>query len=106
MKRVGVFLMIAALAVVMTGCVVSIPGFTPQYSMDISSTLGGTVTSPGEGFFQYPAGTVVNLVAEPDRGYSFVCWTSNSGSIADDRDATTTITMNTNYCFVIAYFGG
>jgi len=105
-KKVGVFLMIVALVVGMSGCVVGIPGFTPQYSITISSTTGGTVTAPGEGFFRYPRGTVVNLVAEPDRGYEFVCWTSPLGTIADIHDATTTMTLNQNYCFIIANFQG
>ncbi|MDH4299918.1 MAG: hypothetical protein OEV57_03430 [Dehalococcoidia bacterium] len=104
MKRVGIFVMIVALLVGLTGCVVGIPGFTVQYSITIHSTIGGTVTSPGEGFFQFPRGTVVDLVAEPDRGYRFLGWSTNAGSIADIYAATTTITMNENYCFVIANF--
>ena len=106
MKRVGVFLTIVALVVVMTGCVVGVPGFTVKYSVTIRSTIGGTVTDPGEGLFRYARGTVVNLVAESDRGYEFVCWTSNAGTIADVYDATTTITLSQNYYFVIANFGG
>ena len=105
MKRVGVFLTIVALIVVMTGCVVGIPGFTVKYSITISSTIGGTVTDPGEGLFRYARGTVVNLVAEADRGYEFVGWISNLGAIADISDPSTTMTLNQNYCFVIANFG-
>lgn len=104
-KRVGIFVMIVALLVGLTGCVVGIPGFTVQYSITISSTLGGTVTSPGQGFFRYPRGTVVNLVAQPDRGYRFLGWSSNADIIADVHAATTTMTLNQNYCFVIANFG-
>jgi len=96
MKRVGIFLMIVALVVGMIGC--------GEYTITISSGTGGTVTDPGEGSFRYPAGTVVNLVAEPDRGYRFVCWATNAGTIADIYDATTTITLNRNYYFVIASF--
>ena len=105
MKRIGVFLMIAALVVGMSGCDSVLPGFTTRYSVRISSGLGGTVTSPGEGLFRYPRGTVVNLVAEADRGYEFVGWISNLGAIADISDPTTTMTLNQNYCFVIANFG-
>ncbi len=104
MRRVGILLMVVALAVASQSCVLEVPGFTPQYSVRISSTIGGAVTDPGEGLFRYPVGTVVNLVAEPERGYRFVRWVSNSGSIADVNDPTTTITMTTNYCFVIANF--
>jgi hypothetical protein len=103
-KRVSIFLIIVALVVGMTGCVSGIPGFTPQYTIRISSTIGGTVTTPGEGLFSYPAGKVVTLVAEADRGYEFGAWTSNAGTIANVYDATTTITLNKNYYFVIADF--
>ena len=100
-KRASVFLLIVALAVGMAGCQ---PGFTAQYSVKISSGLGGTVTVPGEGVFRYSAGSVVNLVAEEDRGYEFAGWISNSHTIADASNATTTITLNRNYYFVIAHF--
>jgi len=105
-KKVGIFLIIVALVIGMSGCggIAVFPGFTPQYAVTISSSRGGTVTEPGEGLFRYARGTVVNLVAEPDRGYEFVGWVSNLGTIADVHDATTTMTLNQNYCFVIASF--
>jgi len=98
-----IFLLIVALAVGMAGCQ---PGFIAQYTVKISSGLGGTVTTPGEGLFRYPAGSVVNLVAEVDRGYEFGTWFSNSGTIANVSNATTTITLNKNFYFVIANFKG
>ncbi len=101
MKRASVFLLIVALAVGMAGCE---PGFTAQYSIDISSGMGGTVTVPGEGVFRYEAGSVVNLVAEEDRGYEFDGWISNSGTIANASNATTTVTLTRNFYFVIAHF--
>jgi len=100
-KRVVIFLLIVALAVGMAGCE---PGFTAQYTVKISSGLGGTVTTPGEGLFRFPAGAVVNLVAEAERSYEFNTWVSNSRTIADASNATTTITLNKNYYFVIANF--
>jgi hypothetical protein len=100
-KRAGIFLIIVALAVGMAGCE---PGFTAQYTVKISSAIGGTVTTPGEGVFRYPAGTVVNLVAKVDRGYEFGSWVSNAHTIADVNSATTTITLNQNFYFVIANF--
>jgi hypothetical protein len=96
-----IFLLIVALAVGMAGCQ---PGFTAQYTVKISSGLGGTVTTPGEGLFRFPAGAVVNLVAEAERSYEFAGWVSNSRTIADTSNATTTITLNKNYYFVIANF--
>ena len=101
MKRAGIFLIIVALAVGMAGCE---PGFTAQYTVKISSAIGGTVTTPGEGVFRYPAGAVVNLVAKVDRGYEFGSWVSNAHTIADVHSATTTITLNQNFYFVIANF--
>ena len=104
MKLVGILLIITALVVGMTGCVTGIPGFTVQYSITISSTLGGTVTNPGEGFFRYARGTVISLVAEPEVGWRFASWTSNTGTIADVHAATTTMTLDQNYCFIVANF--
>jgi hypothetical protein len=85
----------------MIGCQ---PGFTAEYTINIRSAIGGTVTTPGEGIFRFRAGAVVNLVAEPERGYSFAGWTTNANTIADASNATTTITLNRNFYFVIADF--
>jgi C1A family cysteine protease len=65
--------------------------------LTITSTTGGTVTTPGVGTFHYEGGTVVNLVATPSTGHRFVNWTGNVGTIADVNDATTTVTMNGDY---------
>ena len=100
-KRAGIFLMIVVLVVGMAGCN---SVFTPQYTIKISSTIGGTVTTPGEGLFSYPAGTVVNLVAEADRGYEFGAWVTNADITGGIYNSTTTITLNRNYYFVIANF--
>jgi hypothetical protein len=77
--------------------------FVAIYDLTVSSTAGGSVTTPGEGVFTYDEGTVVDLVATPDAGYRFVEWTGNVGTIADVYDATTAVTMNGNYA-VIANF--
>jgi len=100
-KRASIFLLIVALVVGMTGCEA---GFTAQYTIRIRSGTGGTVTTPGEGLFRYAAGTTVNLVAGPDRGYEFTGWVTNANTIADVYNATTTITLNQNYYFVTATF--
>jgi Leucine-rich repeat (LRR) protein len=68
-----------------------------QYSLTISSTAGGSVTTPGEGTFIRNAGTAVNLAATPAGGYAFVNWTGNVGTIANVNAAYTTITMNGDY---------
>ena len=103
MKRVIIFLLLGALIVGVAACSPGGGGIFGGYSITISSTIGGAVTSPGEGVFGYPGGTVVNLVAEPDRGYRFALWYTNAGTIADPYAATTTITVD-NYYFVTAGF--
>jgi len=70
---------------------------TGQYSLTISSTAGGSVTTPGEGTFTRDPGTVVSLVATAATGYHFVNWTGDVGTVANVNAATTSITMNGNY---------
>jgi outer membrane protein assembly factor BamB len=70
---------------------------TGRYDLIISSTAGGSVTTPGEGTFPYGQGTVVNLVADPDEGCRFVSWTGDIATIADVDVASTNITMNDDY---------
>ena len=71
-----------------------------EYDLIISSTAGGSVTTPGEGTFPYDAGTVVTLVASPAGGYDFVNWTGDVGTIANGSAASTSITMNGDYSIV------
>ena len=94
--KFSIFLITLALIAGMVGC-------TSPYSINISSTPGGTVTTPGEGLFRYNKGTVVNLVAEPDAGYRFVSWHGNVDTIANVVAATTAITINNHY-YIIASF--
>ena len=99
--RLGIPLVTLALLICLSGC------FTPyrvRYALIISSTEGGSVTSPGEGSFAYWEGTVVNLTAEPEEGYLFVNWTGDVDTIADVQGAETTITVNATYS-VMANFG-
>jgi hypothetical protein len=81
--------------------------FVKQYDITISSTTGGSVTTPGEGTLTYGEGTVLSLVAEADEGYQFVNWTGDVGTIADVNAAITTITINGDYSitanFVVVY---
>jgi hypothetical protein len=70
---------------------------TGWYSLTISSTDGGSVTTPGEGTHVYGNSTVVDLVAVPATHYSFVEWTGDVGNIADVHSASTNITMSDSY---------
>jgi hypothetical protein len=68
-----------------------------QFTLTVSSSPGGSVTAPGEATHTYDEGTVVNLVAEPEEGYSFIVWIGDVGDVADVTAASTTITMNDDY---------
>jgi hypothetical protein len=67
LTRVSIFLITVALIAWMVGC-----GGVIEYDLTISSTAGGTVTTPSVGTFTRDAGTVVNLVAEAEEGYHFL----------------------------------
>ena len=73
------------------------------YSLTLSSTTGGSVTSPGEGTFTYEAATVVDLVAEPDEGYRFIEWTGDVNSVTETTAASTTVTMNSGYTITAGF---
>jgi hypothetical protein len=101
LKRISIGLIIITL-IAMAGCGETScgpPGSTPpvQYDLDISSTTGGSVDTPGERTFTYDEGTEVDLVATPDDGYRFVNWTGDVSTTANVNSATTTITMNGDY---------
>ena len=72
--------------------------FVMAYTLNVSSTEGGMVITPGEaGPYTYGEGTVVNLVAQAQGGYHFVNWTGNVSTIANVNATTTSITMSSNY---------
>jgi hypothetical protein len=58
----------------------------------VSPSGGGTVT-PASGS-SYASGTVVNVQATPNAGYSLANWTSSPDLVANSVANTTTITMN------------
>jgi uncharacterized repeat protein (TIGR02543 family) len=68
-----------------------------SYNLTITSTAGGSVTTPGVGTFTYGAGTVVHLVATPATNYTFANWTGNVSTVDNVNATSTTITMNGNY---------
>jgi hypothetical protein len=77
-----------------------------RYNLGLSSTSGGSVTSPGEGIFAYNEGEVINLVATPDAGCRFVIWTAQAGTFANPNAATTTFTMPSQDVTATAHFVG
>ncbi len=101
MKRIAIFLIVAALIAGMAGCSGvgggGGGGNEESYTLTIISTSGGSVTFPGEGTFTYAEGKVVNLFAEPEEGYQFVNWTGNVSTIANVNSALTAITTDDSY---------
>ena len=93
MRRFAVILITLALI----SATVSCADPPRSYDLTIASTAGGVVTTPGEEVFLYPAGTVVDLVAEASEGYRFGEWTGDVETVADVGAASTTITVNGNY---------
>jgi hypothetical protein len=77
----------------------------PTAQLTVSSTTGGSVTTPGEGTFSYPLGAEVSLVAEAVSGYHFINWSGDLDTIADINAASTTITMDNPYS-IRANFSG
>jgi hypothetical protein len=102
LTAVGLLLLAVLLVAGIGGCSPS-PASPAQYQLTISSSAGGSVRDPGEGTFTYDEGAVINLVAEAQEGHRFVSWTGDVGTIADDSDATTTITMNGNYVITASF---
>jgi hypothetical protein len=76
---------------------------TTKCNLTISSTEGGSVTTPGEGTYAYYEGTVVSLVAEAQQGYHLANWLGDVSTIADISSSSTVITMQGN-CSVTANF--
>jgi len=74
------------------------------YDLTISSTAGGSVTTPGEGTYTYNEGTVVDLVAEADADYFFEKWTGGVANIDNVNAASTTITMPAQNVAITANF--
>ena len=85
------------IAVALTGGMVSCGGGGGKCSLTVSSTTGGTVTTPGEGTFDYTPKTEVDLVAEAEEGYHFVNWAGDVSTVTDVNTAVTTISMYDDY---------
>lgn len=89
--RIGLLIVIVILIAGVAGCE------RGEYVLNILSTEGGTVTSPGEGVLTYPAGATVVLMAQPDPGYRFAGWTGDVRAIKDINSASTIIAIKGNY---------
>ena len=63
------------------------------HALLISSSVGGSVTSPGEGKFAYPYGAVIGLEAVADAGYHFTGWSGTLWSTLNP----TVVVMTADY---------
>jgi uncharacterized repeat protein (TIGR02543 family) len=81
----------------MVGCGDGAIAVAVEYHLTIASTAAGSVSTPGEGTFTYEEGEVVNLLAEAEKGYQFINWTGDVGSIDNVNTASTTIIMDGDY---------
>ena len=71
-----------------------------QRDLTITSTPGGTVTTPGEGVYSYYHGAAASVVAAPAANYQFVNWTGTAvgaGKVANANAASTTVTVDADY---------
>jgi hypothetical protein len=84
------------------GCGTTTP--PTKYTLTITSTAGGDVTTPAEGTYTYAANSTVSLVATPDAGYRFVEWTATAGTFGSANLASTTFTMPSQDATVTAHF--
>jgi hypothetical protein len=87
----------ASTTITMNGNYTITANFVAIYDLTVSSTEGGSVTTPGEGVFTYGEVSVVGLAAEAEEDYQFVEWTGDVDTVADVYAASTTITMNGDY---------
>ncbi|MBS3817851.1 MAG: hypothetical protein KGY76_09860, partial [Candidatus Thermoplasmatota archaeon] len=67
------------------------------YDLTLSSTIGGSITRPGEDTFTYNASEVVDIEAEPDEHYHFVRWSGDNDTVGDPAVNSTTIEMLDHY---------
>ncbi|MHC4259238.1 MAG: S8 family serine peptidase [Planctomycetota bacterium] len=73
---------------------------TKMWTLTISSTAGGSVTTPGEGPLQLDDASVQVIVATADPHYRFVNWTGaavGAGKVADPNAASTSVTVDADY---------
>ena len=63
-----------------------------QYTITVSSTTGGSVSTPGG---TYNSGAIVTVTATPEEGYRFTGWTGSSST-----EPTLSITLNQNQSLV------
>jgi hypothetical protein len=80
--------------------------FILQYSLTLSASTGGTVTTPPTSPVLVDQGASTGIVAMPSSGYEFVDWTVTSGApvIGDAASASTAVTLSSGDATIQATF--
>jgi len=76
-----------------------------EYTLNITSEIGGSVSEPGEGDYEYEEDENVTLEATPDEGYVFSHWSGDVGHIEDENSKDTELTMPDEDIAITANFG-
>lgn len=79
------------------------PSLPVLHDLVVTSTVGGNVTVPGEGRFEYEVGAVVDLEAEPGEGFRFLEWTGDVSTVADATSGVTSIIMYGEYHILASF---
>jgi len=69
----------------------------PPKVLNVSSGPGGSVTTPGEGTFEYLHGTIVDLIAVADEGYQFDEWTGDCSGTECQVEMTENRSVTANF---------
>jgi hypothetical protein len=71
-----------------------------QFTLAVSSSIGGSIVQPGEGKLLVDKGETVQLVAEATSGFVFSRWVGSAvdaGKVADPTASTTEVLVDTDY---------
>jgi len=74
--------------------------FHPLYTLTITTTPGGS-TNPPWGDYQYPYGTIVNVLATPSFGYTFDHWELDTVNVGDTNPYP--VLMDSNHTLLAAF---
>ncbi len=67
--------------------------FSPIIPILTMDKIGRGTVLPAPGQYPYPAGTVIDIKAVPDKGWKFDGWTPN---VTDQKSAETSVTLNSD----------
>lgn len=68
--------------------------YLPNYDLTVTTSEGGT-TVPAPGIHSYPAGTAVDVTAQPETGYLFDYWELDGQNVGSENPYT--VTMNSDH---------